>query len=208
MVFTWFSYLFFQLAAMESMRKEVLRLAEIGKLFNALLNPILPILPYLAGIALVIALAVTFLYLKEEFKNRANFHLPKNIFIFSILSLYAVFFYDFLVAYVIFGFSHAIEYLAFVNIFSKRKFIPKPASSSLVARFVHHQSLSMILFSFAMMMIAIPWFYFSRSTLDYYILGSSFMHFLYDGWIWKVRNPQVGQPLGIQYSPQSDLQVA
>ena len=34
-----------------------------------------------------------------------------------------------------------------------------------------------------------------------YIVGSSFLHFIYDGWIWKIRQPDVGEPLGIQYAP-------
>ena len=31
--------------------------------------------------------------------------------------------------------------------------------------------------------------------LTYYI-GSSMLHFLYDGWIWKVRKPEIATPLG------------
>jgi hypothetical protein len=37
-------------------------------------------------------------------------------------------------------------------------------------------------------------------ALGIYIVGSGFLHFIYDGWIWKVRRPEVGAPLGISYA--------
>ena len=46
-------------------------------------------------------------------------------------------------------------------------------------------------------------FFLLRSTvpvgLEVYIIGSSFLHFIYDGWIWKMRKPSVGRPLELSY---------
>ena len=38
-----------------------------------------------------------------------------------------------------------------------------------------------------------------RKTEPYlvYYTATSLLHFLYDGWIWKVRKPEVAQPLGL-----------
>jgi hypothetical protein len=36
----------------------------------------------------------------------------------------------------------------------------------------------------------------SESYLVYYT-ATSLLHFLYDGWIWKVRKPEVARPLGL-----------
>jgi hypothetical protein len=38
-----------------------------------------------------------------------------------------------------------------------------------------------------------------RATLFFpvYYSATSLLHFLYDGWIWKVRRPEVARPLGI-----------
>ena len=35
-------------------------------------------------------------------------------------------------------------------------------------------------------------------VLGLYITGSSFLHFIYDGWIWKVSKPHVGKPLDLK----------
>lgn len=207
MIWAWFAVLFFQLGSMPSVLQRISVLATSGKYLTETFRPFLKVFPYLAYLALLVALAVTALYLKEEWAHRDRLHWPKNIFLFSILALYSLFFYDFLIAYVAFGFSHAIEYLAFVNIFSRKKYLPKPEASSWMARWVHRQYLSMGIFVVASAAIFIPWHFLSARTLGAYILASSFLHFLYDGWIWKVRNPAVGKPLGIEYPPPAGTQV-
>ncbi len=208
MIWVWFAFLFFQMGSMPSVLEQVNRHGNSGRYLVETLRPVFKIFPYLAVASLVVALGVTVLYLVEEFRNRERTHWPKNIFMLSIMMLYGLFFYDFFIAYVVFGFSHAIEYLAFVNIFSRRKFLPKPATSSWVARWVRHQWLYMSLFALAMILLFVPWRYISNVTLGWYILGSSFLHFLYDGWIWKVRDPAVGKPLGIGYPTSTPAPAA
>jgi hypothetical protein len=202
-IFSWFLYLFLQLGALEAVRHHVGRLAVVGRVLNAVLQPVFAWFPFLAILALAGALVVTFFYLRKELANPRGFHVPKNLFLLSILMLYSVFFYDFLVGYAVLGFSHAVEYLAFVNIFSRRKFLARPESSSFLARAVRHQALSFGIFTVTLLVIYFVWRGHSRTTLEWYIVGSSFLHFLYDGWIWKVRQPEVGKPLGVVYETPS-----
>lgn len=200
MVWIWFGCLFFALAASTEVRRQVSRLAAAGKFLTKLMEPIYPILPYVVTLFLAAGIFLTVLYIIQELKNREKFHWPKNIFLISIWGLYLIFFYDFLAAYVTFGFSHAIEYLAFVNVYAHRKYAPRPAFSSWMARLVGHQGRNFLLFMAASALIFVPWFWKSPITLNWYIVTTSFMHFLYDGWIWKVRRPEVGTALGIQYA--------
>jgi hypothetical protein len=201
MVWIWFGCLFFALAASSEVRRQVNRLAASGKFLTQALEPIYPLLPYLVATFAIVGGALTILYFIQEFKNRRNFHWPKNIFLLSIWGIYLTFFYDFLAGYVTFGFSHAIEYLAFVNVYAHRKYLHRPIASSWMARLVGHQGRNLLLFMGVSSLIFIPWFWRSPITLNWYIVTTSFMHFLYDGWIWKVRRPEVGAALGIQYAP-------
>lgn len=68
-----------------------------------------------------------------------------------------------------------------------------------MARVVRQQGLYFVLFILVSAAVFIPWFFISRATVQWYIVGSSFLHFIYDGWIWKVRDPKVGKALGIAY---------
>lgn len=197
MLFSWFGFLFFACAASPSIERRAARLSSVGRILKKFLEPLMPFLPYVAWLALAFALVVTFLYFKTEWSAGRRFHWPKNLFLLSILLLYLTFLYDFLVGYAIFGFSHAIEYLAFVYIFAGRKYRARPPNSSWMARAVTRQALIFGVFMVAMGLFFLPWRWISNSTLQWYVVGSSFLHFIYDGWIWKVRDPQVAQPLGI-----------
>jgi len=208
MIWSWFAFVFFKLGTNPETVQYVSTLAEEGEYLARIVKPLEAAFPNLAMLALGVAAVITFLYVREEFRNRENFHWPKNLFLGSILALYSLLFYDFLVGYVVFAFSHAIEYLAFVNIFSRRKYLPRPATSSLMAKWVHHQAWAMTVFIAACTLVFIPWYYLSNHTLVAFILATSFLHFLYDGWIWKVRDPKVGQPLGIDYATPPKLQAA
>lgn len=200
MVFSWFAFLFFACAASPDIERRVGSLSAVGRILKGFLTPALSVLPYFAYLALAVALVVTGLYLKTEWSAGRRFHWPKNLFLLSVLLLYATFLYDFLVGYAIFGFSHAIEYLAFVYIFAGRKYRAREPKSSWMARAVNRQAFFFGAFLLAMALFYWPWHSISRPTLQWYVVGSSFLHFIYDGWIWKVRDPQVARPLGIASS--------
>lgn len=195
-LFSWFVYLFLQLPLMPGTRKEISSLAAVGKTMVKGIETQLSWLPYLTGLSLAVAVVMTALYLKEEWKA-PKFQWPRNIFLASILLLYALFFYDFLAAYAAFGFSHAIEYIAFANLFAHRKYAGENAPPSFMKSFVRNQILSMLAFGGALFGICFYWNLTSPMTLGWLIIGSSFLHFLYDGWIWKLRKPQVSAPLGL-----------
>ncbi len=201
MIFSWFFSLFFLLGSMPWVVKQVSGLALSGHYLIKVLTPALKVFPYLAGLSLAVSLAVSFLYAKQEFSRPEGFHWPKNLFMSSILALYGLFFYDFFIAYVAFGFSHAVEYIAFVNIYSRKKYPRLSEGSSLMARWMRRPGLSSGVYCAVILGLFIPWFLYSRPSYGYYILGTSFLHFLYDGWIWKVRKPAVGKPLGLEYAP-------
>lgn len=198
MIWVWFVYLLLQMAASPKVQQEVVRLTAAGKLLNKIFQPLTPIMPYLAGAALIGGLVVTGFYLKQEFSHRGRFHWPKNLFVLSVLLLYLTLCYDFVAGYAAFGFSHAIEYIAFVNVFTHRKFMAKPEQSSAMAAWIRKQGLSFGVFALGAVAIFLLWRHWSWTTLGWYILASSFLHFLYDGWIWKVRDPKVAQALGIR----------
>jgi hypothetical protein len=199
LLFAWLIFVFLQLGNDAEVRRQAAGLSHAGKMFGKFLELFLSALPFLSALALIVALWITFLYLREEYRHREQFHWPKNLFVLSVLSLYAAFWYDLLAGYAVFGFSHAIEYLAFVYIYAGKKFMQRPVESSWMARAARRQGLAMGLYCLVFMTAFLLWRLNSVLTLGLYILGSSFLHFLYDGWIWKVRDPKVGSPLGIHY---------
>ncbi len=190
---SWFAYLFLQLAALPTVREKVIALSSAGKVANHLLSLFFPYLQTVAFLVLGLSLLFTILYLRQELKS-PTFHWPKNIFLFSVLLLYATFAYDFLVGYLLFAFSHAIEYLAFANVYTRKKYLNSPRPSWLAKR-VKTQLFSMVTFSTFLLILFFFWKNNSIKTLNAYIVGSSFLHFLYDGWIWKIRNPKILKPL-------------
>ncbi len=208
LIFLWFVYLFFQLAALPHIRDRAARLTSTGRVLKSFLDPLMDYLPFLAGASLVVAIVVTVYYLKIEFDNRHQFHWPKNLFLGSVLMLYATFSYDLVVGYAVFGFSHAVEYLAFVYVYAGKKYSQPQIPDSPMARWVRHKALAMGIFIVTMMVAFISWRSWSGFSLSWYIVGSSFLHFIYDGWIWKVRDPKVGKPLGIDYSRTPQVQTA
>ncbi|MDX1387290.1 MAG: hypothetical protein R3257_06835, partial [bacterium] len=205
MVWVWFGWLFFALAASPVARAQAARLAKSGRFIRNTLEPFFDFLPWVAHAFLIVGIALTLWYFWEEWKFRERIHWPKNLFLLSLWGIYLTFFYDFFVGFLVFAFSHAVEYLAFVNVFAKKKYATRPARSSPMARWVRHQWQYFALFTAVSCVIFIPWYFEDRVSLNWYIVGTSFLHFLYDGWIWKVRKPEVGTPLGISYGPKKSL---
>jgi len=122
---------------------------------------------------------------------------PRWIFLASTVLLLVVFWvHGPIVGYLCFGSAHAIEYVAFVHHFAERSWRGRPErgfASVVLGRPI----------AFAPVLIAALGLVFvsqseHRGTdlyLGYYV-GSSMLHFLYDGWIWKLRKPKVSRPLG------------
>ncbi len=192
-VWSWFAALLLHLGASPAIRAQAASLAVAGRWLARGLDAAGPAVPILAWSALALALVSTALFLRQGFTA------AKALFALSILALYGIFLHDLVMGYAVFAFSHAVEYLAFVNLYARKKFLARPPESSLLARAVRQQALVFGAFIVLVGGTFVAWNWISRPTLQIYIIGSGFLHFLYDGWLWKVRHPEVGRPLDLAY---------
>ncbi|MGH7808388.1 MAG: hypothetical protein ACRENT_09895 [Thermodesulfobacteriota bacterium] len=196
-IFSWFVYLFFGLAEKE---KLTLDKYSAGRAILSYIGNYLDYLTFASYIFLVVAIFFTVAFVYQEFKNRHQISFPKVFYVISVLILYSIFLHSLVVGYVVFGFSHAIEYIAFVNIFVNSKYKRKQDSDSLVARATRKQWLYSTLFAVAIVGLCLIGMRLDKDAFTIYIVGSSFLHFIYDGFLWKVRKPEVGKPLDIKYA--------
>lgn len=196
-LYSWFFYLFFAMLIYE---QSILLKYQAGRVIVGHLQPYINYITFISYALLVISIIFTLIYIYEEIKNRKTISIPKNLFVVSTLCIYAIFFHSLIVGYIVFGFSHAIEYIAFVNIFVGAKYRKKPESNTFFSRVSKRQWLYSGLFSVVIVVLSLIGMKIDQNAFLIYIVGSSFLHFIYDGLIWKVRHPEVGKPLDIKYS--------
>lgn len=196
-LYSWFFYLFFAMVIYE---RSTLLKYKAGRVIIGNLNNYMDYISTLSYALLAVSIVFTFIYIYEEIKNRKQISIPKNIFVISTLSIYAIFFHSMVIGYIVFGFSHAIEYIAFVNIFVGAKYRKKPESNTFFSRVSKRQWLYSGVFSAVIIVLSLIGMKLDQNAFLIYIVGSSFLHFVYDGLIWKVRHPEVGKPLDIKYS--------
>ncbi len=200
-IFSWFVFIFFALA---EQNREVIARYTAGQTLVNYLGSYFELFTIISYIALAVALFFTAAYVIEEFRNRDKISIPKNLFVFSVLVFYSIFFYDLIIGYIVFGFSHAFEYIAFVNVFVNSKYKKRPESNALFSKVSRKQWLYSGIFTLALAGASYAGVSFNQNALAIYITGSSFLHFIYDGWIWKVSKPEVGKPLDIKYAQGSN----
>lgn len=124
--------------------------------------------------------------------------LPRWSFLASTLLLLAVFVvHGPIVGYLCFGTAHAVEYVAFVHHFGQRKFA-RPGARGVAAALLRRPLVlaPVLIGALGGLYLLLRGYRDSEVYLGYYVV-SSLLHFLYDGWIWKVRRPEVHRPLGI-----------
>jgi len=201
MIFSWFVWLCLAVANSPRLVQQISQLAASGRILTTTIARLGPAVPILAWSALAVSLVLTFLYVRIEVREGRNTSLPKNLFLASTLLLYFSVFYDFLAGFVAFGFSHALEYIAFVDAYARRKYTGADPSSSFLARQFLQTGAIIPIAGLILIAIFLSWRLLSPITLGWYYVGSSFLHYLYDGWIWKLRKPKVGSPLGLAYKP-------
>lgn len=197
LIFSWFFYVVFAIAEEEA---ATLTQFDAGRVVLAALGHTLQYMTALSYPILAVALGFTLLFVRQEYANRHRMSVAKVLYVASILMLFAVFFRSLVIGYVVFGFSHALEYIALVNIFIKTKYAKRPEAQSLLARASRRLWLSSTLFGIGVVGVCAVAQLQYAEALGIYIVGSGFLHFIYDGWIWKVRRPEVGAPLGISYA--------
>jgi hypothetical protein len=196
-IFSWFAYLVFALAVKE---KDTLYDFSAGETILDFLGDYAGLMEQCSYAVLAVALVFTIIYIANEYGNRHRISIPKNLYVFSILLLYSIFLYDFVVGYIVFAFSHGIEYIAFVNRYVEKKYRQCPLSSSILAHASRKLWAYSGLFSLVIILLCLIGMNSDKGWFTTYIVGSSFLHFLYDGWIWKMRKPSVGKPLDIKYA--------
>jgi hypothetical protein len=192
-VWSWFAFVLLRLGSLPAVRAQATSLAVAGAWISTALEAAGTLLPALSWIALAVAVVVTALYVRQE--RALGWPPGKACFALSLLGLYGVFFYDLLAGYAVFAFSHAVEYLAFVNLYAGRKYAARPPESSPLARAARKQAWAFGGFVVVVGGAFLLWHAGSRQTLGGYVVGSGFLHFLYDGWLWKLRRPEVSAPL-------------
>lgn len=196
-LYSWFFYLIFALLVKE---EDTVFKYQAGQVLLNLVGDNLNILTTISYFLLAVAAGFTISYAINEIRNFDKISLAKNLYVLSVLFLYSIFYYSIIVGYIVFGFSHAIEYIAFVNIFVNSKYKKKQDSDSILAKASKKLWLYSLLFSGVVVVLSLIGMKFNENALLIYIVGSSFLHFIYDGLIWKVRRPEVGKPLEITYT--------
>lgn len=201
MIYSWFAFIFFFSAY--TGRNSLTRY-EVGRVFLNYLEPYMQTIYYLIAASLIVALYFTIRYFYIEYLNRNRLSIPKNIYVLSILILFLTFLYSLEIGYIVFGFSHALEYIAFVNFFVAAKYKKEDApKNSLLSKASKKLWFYSALFSIAIVGLCLLGRGFNKEAFVIYIIGSSFLHFIYDGMIWKVRRPEVGKPFEIKYPATS-----
>lgn len=158
--------------------------------------------PWVVLAVLAGAWVVTFsAWLRHELRAELAWRtrLPRWLFLASTLVLLAVFVvHGPIVGYLCFGVAHALEYVAFVHHFGQQKFARGPEARSPAALLLRRPLMTAPLL-IGGLLLAFVLLYEQRRADVYmvYYMGTSTLHFLFDGWIWKVRRPEVRAPLGV-----------
>lgn len=196
-LYLWFFYL---VLAMLLYEQSTLLKYKAGRVIIGHLSPYMDHISTISHVLLAVSIGFTLIYIYEEFKNREKISILKNIFVISTLGIHAIFFHSLIVGYIVFGFSHAIEYIAFVNIFVASKYRKVEDTKKLFKKVSNKQWVYSGIFSAVIVVLSLIGMKIDKNAFLIYIVGSSFLHFIYDGLIWKVRQPEVGKPLNIKYS--------
>ena len=98
-----------------------------------------------------------------------------------------------LVGYLVFGVAHSLEYIAFVYHFGERKF--RGQSTSLAALLLGRVRRAPLVI--APLLAGYALVHQHRFSLAFvvYFSTTSALHYLYDGWVWRMREPDVARPL-------------
>lgn len=95
------------------------------------------------------------------------------------------------------AFSHAAEYFALVGVMVKNKARTRTLDAPILSRVAPRVVLHIFLF-----ILYINLLFFGIKALSVMLFqvlayGSSFMHYIYDGMIWRIRRPRVAQEVGV-----------
>lgn len=173
--------------------------ARVLWVFGPLLKGPLPWVIF--GGASLLWAAVFVHWLRSELQAHARgSRAPRLLFLLSTAALFSVFIvHGPIIGYLCFGVAHALEYVAFVHHFGERKFAGEAGDQGFVARLMRRPWVFGPLLSGALVLVFVLLRDHRRSDIYLvYYMGTSVLHFLFDGWIWRVRTPAVGAHLGLR----------
>ena len=144
--------------------------------------------------SVIYASVVTKSWIRTEYRSFSPASVPKLLFALSVALIMASFFHSLLIGVLLLGFSHAFEYLVFVNIFATRKYEPAPRKSPFFDLWTGHLVLCNVALAGLVYALTVffslnwvrPW-----GVLVAYAVFTSTLHFIYDGFLWKVSKPDV-----------------
>jgi hypothetical protein len=153
--------------------------------------------PAIVAVAAVAAFAVAAgVWARGEVRARPRARAARYVFLGSTFALLAIFVvHGPVVGYLVFGVAHSVEYVAFVHHFGERKY--GASGGSLAARALGDIRRAPLLL--APLFLAYVLLHAHRYSLAYitYFSTTSALHYLYDGWIWRLREPKVAAPLAL-----------
>ncbi|MDC0716001.1 hypothetical protein [Nannocystis bainbridge] len=127
---------------------------------------------------------------------------PRLAMMASTLLLFAVFLiHGPVVGYLCFGTAHAVEYMAFVHHFGTKKY-GRGERRGAAARVLGDARLAVPALAGGLLLVF--WLIQGQRRTDVYLVyytATSWLHFLYDGWIWKVRRPELARTLELGAHP-------
>jgi hypothetical protein len=155
-----------------------------------------PIPPAVSHAVYIAAIVLTIAWLIYEFRN-AQTNWPKLLFFASIVFMYGV--VPILSTDALFiatSFSHAAEYIALVALTVHNKAKHDAFESPALTRAGNHIVIYTTLFMALVSGLLFGLKFLSLTLFLVFTYGTSFMHFIYDGMIWKLRRPRVAREVG------------
>lgn len=150
-----------------------------------------------AQLIYLFAIAISIAWLVYEWRKPNTFNAPKIIFFLSIAFMYGI--VPILSTDALFiatSFSHAAEYIALVGLTVQNKTQHNALDSPILTRAAKHIGLYIVAFIIITSGLLYALKMLSLQAFLVFTYGTSFMHFIYDGMIWKLRRPRVAQEVG------------
>ena len=194
--------------------EEILREFRVARIF---LNPFMEWLnvaqPVGVPLSTAIAIASLVIFVAFEWRVHRLRNWPRLSMAIGMASLWFCFVvFDPIKVYLAFAFSHGLEYMVFVWAFQRRRYAEVRSPQPLMARLLEHPWIAYPLYTLALGGVYILfqdwqdhefWRVPSRRVLDlkigkwvfYWGVFQSLLHFYYDGFLWKTRQPSVRKSL-------------
>ncbi|MBI3557169.1 MAG: hypothetical protein HY074_12970 [Deltaproteobacteria bacterium] len=162
-----------------------MRMASRNAFYLARYMPLIHALRSLFYPALVWVVTVTACWIVQEYRNFSRASVPKLIYAAATALVCACFAYSIILGFIALAASHAFEYIAFVNIYGRRKpGVPAWIRNPLILNPVVIGAV-LCIYLVLKPLIGI------RGVFMAYVNCESYLHFLFDGKLWRLRDDAV-----------------